>query len=433
MKILLLNTNNPFIASGSVAYDLFNKFLEHGNEVRLLVNSYSADYPAGIVSMETRSSARLSNAFNIVKWKWEKLLLLLKLEKKNHTDPNYHFHELSEDKRMYSTEKILERVDFRPDVVILLFIKNFINSRNIREIHEKTGVPILWVMYDMAPFTGGCHYAWTCDGYLNSCGSCPGLHSSDPYDITYQNLRFKQNQIGGVNLHIICGSEWQFRQARASTLFRDLPVHKFLYPVDSSVFKPVDKRETRIRLGVDPDKRIVFFGSTELHHLRKGMTVLLECLKILKSKIAGTDLETRILLLVAGQGIENLRDSLPFEYHYMGYVDNKTGIASAYQAADVYVCPSIEDSGPTMINQSVLCGTPVVAFTMGVAPDLVLNGKTGYMAELGNAEDLAQGIFEILSLGTAGYDNLARQCRDTGYRLMHDKDFATKLLSVVQP
>ncbi|HEY5124202.1 MAG TPA: glycosyltransferase [Ignavibacteria bacterium] len=87
------------------------------------------------------------------------------------------------------------------------------------------------------------------------------------------------------------------------------------------------------------------------------------------------------MLLIAEREIEAIADSLPFEYLYLGYVDNTFGIASAFQAADVFVCPSIEDSGPIMINQSIMCGTPVVVFEMGVATDLVETGITGFRAK----------------------------------------------------
>ena len=56
---------------------------------------------------------------------------------------------------------------------------------------------------------------------------------------------------------------------------------------------------------------------------------------------------------------------------------------------------SIEDSGPMMINESIMCGTPVVCFDMGVARDLVHTGRTGYRAALRDSSDLAFGIREV--------------------------------------
>jgi glycosyltransferase involved in cell wall biosynthesis len=98
-------------------------------------------------------------------------------------------------------------------------------------------------------------------------------------------------------------------------------------------------------------------------------------------------------------------------------VNNTYGIASAYQAADVYVCPSIEDSGPMMINQSIMCGTPVVSFEMGVALDLVVTGKTGYRAKLKDTGDMAKGILDILTLDEDNYKIMSVNCRELALKL----------------
>jgi glycosyltransferase involved in cell wall biosynthesis len=98
-------------------------------------------------------------------------------------------------------------------------------------------------------------------------------------------------------------------------------------------------------------------------------------------------------------------------------ITNFTGMASAYQAADVFISPSIEDSGPSMINQSLMCGTPVVSFEMGVSPDLVLTGKTGHMAVLRDSNDLARGIYNIVSMNSAQHSTLSENCRELAMKL----------------
>jgi glycosyltransferase involved in cell wall biosynthesis len=261
----------------------------------------------------------------------------------------------------------------------------------------------------MAPFTGGCHYSWECKGYQNNCGKCPGLYSSDPFDLTYENLSYKKKYISKTNIQIIAGSEWQYRQAKNSSLFRDKPVHKILLSIDPSVFRPLDKGEIKLKFGILSVKKVVFFGSVGLSDQRKGMLYLIESLKILKeiTKKTNPELEKNILLLIAGERSEGIAGSLPFESLYLGLLNNTFGIASAFQAADIFVCPSIEDSGPMMINQSIMCGTPVVSFEMGVALDLVKNGETGYRAKIKDSVDLAQGIYNILTLESDKYKVLS--------------------------
>ena len=147
------------------------------------------------------------------------------------------------------------------------------------------------------------------------------------------------------------------------------------------------------------------------------MQYLLESLKILKEKVAGSLLDEKILLLIAGREMEEIESLLAFPFHFLGFVNNTTGIASAFQAADLFLCPSIEDSGPSMINQSLMCGTPVVSFEMGVSPDLVKSGQTGYLARLKDSSDMAQGLYDVLSADDRTYEQMTRNCRQLAMEL----------------
>jgi len=410
MQILMLNCNTPLRASGIVALDLFNEFRSKGHNVKLLVNKYDPDYPEGIISMETWFLSKINDLK-------DKVNRRIKFRKSRPTDLNYHYQEIKEQKSFYRVKNILKRSGIKPDVILVLFAKNFINTKDMYELFKLTHARIFWLMYDMAPLTGGCHYAWDCKGYLNNCGSCPGIYSDDPNDISRKNLLFKKKYISITDIHLIAASEWQYRQAKSSVLFKDKKIDKILLSVDNTIFKPLDKKAMKLNMGIDSDKKVVFFGAVYLYIQRKGMSYLLESLKILKDRLAGTDLGSNILLLFAGRETEGIIDALPFPYQYMGYLDNNYGMASAFQAADVFLCPSIEDSGPQMINQSIMCGTPVVSFEMGVAPDLVISGQTGYMAKLRDSNDLAKGLFDVLSLNNDDYRKLSDNCRDLAMKL----------------
>jgi len=64
-----------------------------------------------------------------------------------------------------------------------------------------------------------------------------------------------------------------------------------------------------------------------------------------------------------------------------------------------------------MINQSIMTGTPVVSFEMGVSEDLVLTAKTGYRAAVRNSIDLAKGIDCVLSLTDDEHEKMCETCR----------------------
>ncbi len=428
MNILLLNYNNPFQESGLVVLDLFNRFKKEGHNVKVLVNTFDANYPEGIISMETRLSSLKRSFLDKIKYH-----LNINFINRTRTDPNYRIFELNERREFYKTSDLLKKAGFVPHVIIIFFAKNFINVKNIYELYSKTNASVFWVMFDMAPFTGGCHYAWNCEGFKKNCGSCPGLFSDDPFDITFRNLIFKKNFIDRTEIQIIAGSEWQYRQAKESTLFKNKTVHKILISVDPTIFRPTSKLEVRTKLGIPLYKKVIFFGALGLDSERKGMKYLLESLVILREQLLrGSGIKDKIFLLIAGNGFDKIKDSLPFEYLNLGLLDNTYGIASSYQAADVFVCPSIEDSGPTMINQSLMCGTPVVSFEMGVAFDLVITGETGYLAKIRDSKDLAQGIYSVVTLNDIDYNKLSENCSKLALRLCSPEVQVEKFENIIR-
>jgi glycosyltransferase involved in cell wall biosynthesis len=84
-----------------------------------------------------------------------------------------------------------------------------------------------------------------------------------------------------------------------------------------------------------------------------------------------------------------------------------------------------------MINQSLMCGTPVVAFNTGVAQDLVINGKTGYRATVGDTNDLTRGIKEILALDIVNHGKLSSACRDLALKMCSRDAMLTNIKNLI--
>ena len=426
MNILMIYRNNPLETSGAVTLDLFYEFRKRGHKVCLLVNKFDTRYPEGVVSMETKFIHWKDRAINKIK-------RTLRLEKHLVTNPKYHFHEADETKMFYSTKSILQKAGMKPDAVIVLFAKNFVNTKNLQEIYTLTRAPVYWMMYDTAPLTGGCHYSWDCTGYHNACGSCPGLYSNDPNDITHRNMLFKQKHIDQTDISLVIASKWQEEQAMKSSLFRNKAIHKIFISINPDVFFPLPAAKSREPFNIPDDKKVMFFGAYFLNHERKGIKYLIEALQILKARLKDEpELDSNILLLIAGMETDKVKPMLPFEHKDLGMLNNSTGVASAYQAADIFLCPSIEDAGPSMVNQSIMCGTPVVAFNQGVAMDIVISGDTGYRARLMDASDFAEGMYRILKLNPDELSEMKQNCRRLGLQLLDPERSTEQWLQMVE-
>jgi len=396
MNIILLTASPINKTSGKLAIDLMDGFKKSGNNVYIITPHCNDNKLENVIEINHRILCfknKIARAFNRTINKYTKKI-----------DPNYYFQDYNLTKSNHYYKKIVKKLPFKPDAFIYLFPQYFLNMYDLYKLNQITGAPILWYMMDMFPITGGCHYAWDCKGYENSCGNCPGLYSDYLNDQSNINCNYKKKYIDQTNIVPIAASEWQFRQLKGSELFVNKNKYKIHISIDPEIFKPNNKVNIRKKLKIPINKQIIFFGSVNIIEKRKGFKELINALKILK-RLYGAERSKYIHLILAGNNLKEYYRILPFSFSFLGYL-SQNQLSQAFQAADIFVCPSIEDSGPLMINQSIMSGTPVVSFEMGVALDLVITGETGYKAKLKDSEDLAKGIDYILNLDENEYKSM---------------------------
>lgn len=69
-----------------------------------------------------------------------------------------------------------------------------------------------------------------------------------------------------------------------------------------------------------------------------------------------------------------------------------------YSQADITIVPSLTyENAPTVIFESVSCGTPVLASQIGGIPEFVKEGKTGFLFDPGNEKDFHKKIKNLVS------------------------------------
>jgi glycosyltransferase involved in cell wall biosynthesis len=252
-------------------------------------------------------------------------------------------------------------------------------------------VPVVWTLHDMNPLTGGCHYSGGCTRWLVGCGHCPQLAASNASDASRWGFQVKQRALRSVNLHIVSPSQWLCDVARDADMFpRQTTYHVIRYGIDLSVFRPVDPRPVRRELGVANDAVLVAFGAEDLSNRRKGFHLLVDALRRI-STVAGVALEC----LIFGKGEWPADVPVPCPVHHTGFVDDPNRLSALYSAADFFVLPSLEDNQPQTGLEAMACGTPVVAFAAGGIPEYVIPRRTGLLAPVGNAAELARAIVHL--------------------------------------
>ena len=196
-----------------------------------------------------------------------------------------------------STQSLIDQFSFLPDFIIIHSVTHFINAKNINEIYKATNKPIFWNLLDMAPMTGGCHYAWDCEGYKKHCGYCPGLSSKREKDVSRKNYEFKSRYLSEIPLTIIPPTHTLLQQVNSSSLFRDNAKVKIMLAVDATIFKPGEKSLARKTFNLSPSAKIIFAGSQDVTEERKGYHYFIESLEKLNELLTPNERENIIVLL----------------------------------------------------------------------------------------------------------------------------------------
>ncbi len=249
--------------------------------------------------------------------------------------------------------------------------------------------PVVWVLHDMNPFTGGCHFSAGCDRFTQQCGHCPQIAASGDRDITFETLRMKRRLYDGLNLHVVAPSHWLSAEAKRSVPFAGAASHRVIpYGLETDRFTPVERAEARRALNLSDDKRIVLFGAASSENRRKGFHCLLEAWSEMPRET--------VLGVMFGAGEAPTLGSDQAEIRHLGFINDAEKLRLVYSAADLFVLPSLEDNLPQTGMEAMSCGTPVVAFAAGGIPEYVRPGETGSLAPTGNSRALARDICELL-------------------------------------
>jgi glycosyltransferase involved in cell wall biosynthesis len=342
---------------------------------------------------------------------------------------DYNFFNETEQSTLYKTSKIFSSVTFKPDVIVAHWVSQFLNSKNISEISNKFKIPIVWYALDMAPITGGCHYAWTCKGYEKDCYECPALSNTTHIDLASKNLVFKKKYLSDSNLTIVASTPWLHNQVLKSSIFKNTNSKCILIGIDENIFKPnPQKHELKKKMNFAPDKTIALIGASKLADNRKGLSNIVSALKMLTDREKG-----KLQVILFGELNKVTEDELKkinINFLSIGVSMNEQSLAEIYQASDFFISASLEDSGPMMINEAVMSGLPVVSFEMGIAPTLIKHKDNGYLAELGNNNILSHGIKYILNLNETELKQMSISSREIGLKNLKQVVQAEKFESI---
>jgi glycosyltransferase involved in cell wall biosynthesis len=268
-------------------------------------------------------------------------------------------------------------------------LDGFLSIKSFKQL-ARLNKPLVFILHDMWPITGGCHYSFDCVNYETGCKNCPIFISDKKKQIAEKGYQKKLKfYLKYDNIYFVSPSKWLYDCARQSMLTKDKPIFHIPNIIDRTIYKSFDKAIARKILNIDGNRIVIGFGAISINSPYKGWSYLKNAFKVLAEKYE----EHQISVLIFGGGYnEEIVKGIPFKTQFLGYLHDDYSLALAYNAIDVFVVPSLADNFPTTIFESMSSGTPVVAFDTGGIPEFIQHKVNGYLSRYKDADDIANGI-----------------------------------------
>lgn len=413
MKILHLSTSDSDGGAARATYRLHSGLKQQGIESRMFVRDKNIDN-------EDIVRYKYPNGLRKAKYKYRKFLIENDFKRYRTTRPGG-FEVFSDDRSPLTTGFPSQLPN--ADIYNMHWISGFVDLPTFFKSNDK---PVLWTLHDMFAFTGGCHYNSGCENYLHHCQNCPQLGSGIKKDLSYQSWERKHKIISEFKNKIIIRADslWLANEARNSRLFNGLDIDTIHYGIETDEFLPKDKAACRLALNITQGKRVIVFGAPGIDNPRKGFKQLTEALHMVGEAYPD------IFLLSFGAG--EMSVSVDYPGLHLGQVSSNHLLSLIYNCADVFVIPSMQEAFGQTALEAMSCSIPVAGFNTGGIPDMIEDGVTGYLAETGKINDLANAIKGILKLDQQEYMKMATNCRKkvlAGFTISHQ---AAKYVSVYQ-
>ena len=414
MRVLIINTSERTGGAAVAAHRLMEALNNNGVQAKMLVRDKESNK---LTVVALPSSWRLQWHFL-----WERFCIWLHLHLRRE-------HLFDIDIANAGTDITKLREFQEANIIHLHWInQGMLSLKDIRKILT-SGKRVVWTMHDMWPATAICHYARGCTHYQIQCRNCPLLpNGGGDNDLASLVWNRKKRMLENHKVSFVACSRWLENEAKHSALLAEHRMTNIPNAIDTRVFHPINQTDARIHFGLPTDKLVILFVSHRVTDERKGMAYFIEAIE--KLAMRHPTLYTNAVVAIMGGHAEDLAKQLALPVFPLGYVSQSQAIVMAYNAANVFVLPSLEDNLPNTLMEAMACGVPCVGFKVGGIPEMINHLETGYVAAYQDTSDLAKGIYWTLK--EANTEEIRKACLTKVTRNYSQQSVAQRYIEIYE-
>ncbi len=217
------------------------------------------------------------------------------------------------------------------------------------------------------------------------------LHGTDITVLGYDSTLTNAIKFGIENSNAATAVSEDLKRQTQTLLQTDFPIQTVYNFVDESTYFKRDNEELKHDFQISQDEKTII----HISNFRKVKRVP-DVIHIFH-KISQT-LKAKLLLVGDGPerfAVSNVIDQLGLREH-VRFLGKQENVAEILSICDLLLLPSEKESFGLVLLEAMACEVPVVATNIGGIPEVVVHNETGFLAEVGNIEEMANYSLQIL-------------------------------------
>ncbi|PKG24107.1 N-acetyl-alpha-D-glucosaminyl L-malate synthase BshA [Niallia nealsonii] len=218
------------------------------------------------------------------------------------------------------------------------------------------------------------------------------LHGTDITVLGYDSSLTDSIRFGIEKSDAVTAVSESLRMQTYDVIQADKPIEVLYNFIDERIYHKVDSTHLREEYGIKQDEKVVIHVSN--FRSVKRVPDVVKAFHHLAEKVPA-----KLLLVGDGPEMRNvtkLVDDLQMKNKVL-FLGKQENLEELYSISDLMLLLSEKESFGLVALEAMACGVPCIGTNIGGIPEVIIDGKTGFICELGNIREIGEKAITLLS------------------------------------